>query len=543
MKKVRNIILIALSMVLVAAIAISGTVAYLTHATEKVNVMEFGDVSIEILEYERKVNADGSWIASSTADRYGYYPDELQEFTQDKPLIPVVLRDGDYKWDDRNGSQDPSGPLSHQQSWGQVGASGSHQLFDDSVKNVQDKFVFIKNTGHTNAYVRTFYAFEKGGVTLESEEFFDNYMRANRNVAQWSWEIYADNFIIDGNNYLVYEATYLGPASNPTGILAPGAVSYPGLLQVYLKPMVDKAECDMLDGNDNGKYDVLVFAQSVQADGFANAESAFDAAFGNTLPFAGSSAVTDIADDAADVVDVIDNVTAGEKKVILLSNDVDMGETPITVPADADVTINLNGKTLEAEYDADGHFGTFNVAVGSELTIEGNGEVVIDVDLDANRSGCIFQNDGILNIYGGTYILRHEKSLAGMASVAALIDNCVSGGDAVVNIYGGTFGIEGNGAVNLIRNWPISNGTATLNIYGGTFLTNPEKTTTYIWNKNDTNRANARAYVNVYGGEFENVDGRKIVVEVDGFLSDVYIAPGVENLEIVEGSICGFVTP
>ena len=83
MKKVRNIILIALSMVLVAAIATGSTVAYLTHTTEKVNVMEFGDVSIEILEYERKVNADGSWIASSTADKYGYYPDELQEFTQD----------------------------------------------------------------------------------------------------------------------------------------------------------------------------------------------------------------------------------------------------------------------------------------------------------------------------------------------------------------------------------------------------------------------------------------------------------------------------
>ena len=35
-----------------------------------------------------------------------------------------------------------------------------------------------------------------------------------------------------------------------------------------------------LDGNDNGKLDILVLTQAVQAQGFANAKTALDTAFG-----------------------------------------------------------------------------------------------------------------------------------------------------------------------------------------------------------------------------------------------------------------------
>ena len=63
-------------------------------------------------------------------------------FAQNKKLIPTT---GTAAWDDRNGSQAPSGEGSHQQSWANVDAPGSNQLFDDSVTNVIDKFVFVKN--------------------------------------------------------------------------------------------------------------------------------------------------------------------------------------------------------------------------------------------------------------------------------------------------------------------------------------------------------------------------------------------------------------
>jgi len=123
-----------LSVVLIAAMAICGTLAYLTSEDSDVNVMTLGSVKIDQVEYERVVDESGKWVSTGEKDKYGYVPDKVQEFTQDKPLYPAVFTDGNIKWDDRNGSQDASGEGSYQQSWGQVDAPGSNQLFDDSVK-------------------------------------------------------------------------------------------------------------------------------------------------------------------------------------------------------------------------------------------------------------------------------------------------------------------------------------------------------------------------------------------------------------------------
>ena len=53
--KLKNILMSGLSLVLVAALAISGTVAYLQDDDSDVNVMTLGNVSIEQHEYERVV--------------------------------------------------------------------------------------------------------------------------------------------------------------------------------------------------------------------------------------------------------------------------------------------------------------------------------------------------------------------------------------------------------------------------------------------------------------------------------------------------------
>ena len=58
--KLKNILLSGLSLVLVAALAIGGTVAYLQDDDSDVNVMTLGNVKIEQHEYERKVDADGN---------------------------------------------------------------------------------------------------------------------------------------------------------------------------------------------------------------------------------------------------------------------------------------------------------------------------------------------------------------------------------------------------------------------------------------------------------------------------------------------------
>ena len=271
----KKYLVMALCLVLVAAVSVVGTVAYLTASDSKTNVFTVGNVDIEILEYQRVVNDDGSWSASTTADKYGYYPDLMEPFVNDKPLMPAVYQDGKEKWDDRNGSENPSGAGSHQQSWGQINAPGACQIMDDSVKNVQDKFVFVKNTGNNDAFVRVWLAFEAGSFTAAEME--DVKLHTVCDGDHWSWSGFSEDMSaqINGVKYYFVTMDYLG-ASNSDGTLAPNAISYPGLLQVFLDPSITSDEAAAFGDS----YDVLVYAQAVQAAGFTSSAQAFEKAFG-----------------------------------------------------------------------------------------------------------------------------------------------------------------------------------------------------------------------------------------------------------------------
>ena len=279
--------ILALSLVIcLALVAVAGaSLAYLTDTDEATNVMVLGKVKIEQLEYERIVDEDGKWIPVGTTDKYGCIPDQIQEFTQSKPLYPAVFADGAIKWDDR-----VSG---HVQSWGEIDAPGSHKLFDDSVKNVIDKFVFVKNTGTFDAYVRTIIAYEQGSLSAAQ---FNDVIALNADIngedgnkGHWEGETVATDVAIGKSTYVVLCYTYRGPHSDPTGILAPGAVSYPSLLQIYMKPLATNEDVVAVDGNANGTYDVIVLSQAVQTAGFVNtaiegyknATKALDTAFGD----------------------------------------------------------------------------------------------------------------------------------------------------------------------------------------------------------------------------------------------------------------------
>ncbi|MBQ4093964.1 MAG: hypothetical protein IJC61_02865, partial [Oscillospiraceae bacterium] len=204
----KKIFALSMAALLLAMVAVGGTIAYFTAEDSAVNTMTLGSVSIEQLEYERVVE-DGAWVAGTTQDKYGYYPDLLQEFTQDKPLFPAYYADGSIKYDDR-----VSG---HQQSWGQVGAPGSMMMFDDSVKGAVDKIVFVKNTGKSDAYVRTLIALECG---LDGTSDLVG-INVDANHWQFTPAEYIADVQIGYSYYTVIEAIYVGPGSNPNGILAP----------------------------------------------------------------------------------------------------------------------------------------------------------------------------------------------------------------------------------------------------------------------------------------------------------------------------------
>ena len=301
----KKILAVAIAAIMLVTAIASFSLAYMTDTDEQTNTMTVGKVEIDQLEYERvlDVNDDGlmEWVSTGKTDDYGYIPDQLQEFTQKKPLYPVVCLDtlgtndeGNMKWDDR-----VSG---HQQSWAQVGAPGSNQLFDDSCKNVVDKFVFVKNTGKSDVYVRTIIAFEQGDLTAAE---IDEMIGINSNEYHWDLEAIATDVEIKDNKYAIYCFTYRGPKQNTAqgGILTPNEVSRPSLLQVYLASEATNDTVAKIDGNYNGQYDILVLSQATQTNGFINytddlknSTLALDTAFGKVTADNAAEWLEDLAE-------------------------------------------------------------------------------------------------------------------------------------------------------------------------------------------------------------------------------------------------------
>ncbi|MBQ8381719.1 MAG: hypothetical protein IJX47_00775 [Clostridia bacterium] len=230
-------LLLCLSILLIAAMAITGTMAYFTDTDTDVNVMLFGNVDIDQIEQE--------WNDDQNA---------LVDFTQNKPLFPYV---GSFGWENTDN------------------ADGAYRRF--TMNNVIDKYVSVKNTGKSEAYVRTVIALEMGDYTYEEFDLVGvSINSANGSEFQfdgaWNW---GGDFVaeIDGHNYYIMVATHEDP-------IIPGETTIPSLLQVYLSKEADNAEVEKLDGNGNGTYDILVKSMAVQTAGFANAEEAMKEAFG-----------------------------------------------------------------------------------------------------------------------------------------------------------------------------------------------------------------------------------------------------------------------
>lgn len=247
----KKVLAMLLSLTLVVTLTIGGSIAYLQDSDSDVNVMTLGNVTIEQHEQE--------WDENET---------ELKDFTDDKPLYPYV---GTLGWENKDKDND------------------AYRRF--TMNNVVDKYVTVENTGKSDAYVRTIIALEMGEFTYEE---FDKIGISINKVngdefkfpGAWNW---TDDFVteINGNKYNIMVAVHENPLPpKDDDDTTDKHITIPSLLQVYMDKTATNDDCEKLDGNKNGKYDILVLSQAVQsagfeaADGNSAAQVALDTAFG-----------------------------------------------------------------------------------------------------------------------------------------------------------------------------------------------------------------------------------------------------------------------
>ena len=147
-------------------------------------------------------------------------------------------------------------------------------MWTDAVKNKIDKVITVTNTGTESAYIRTIIAFEtqRHYVENSSTEFtdlHDVYLGVNGSFD------YLDMYItINGVEYCLAAYTYEGASGD--GKIAAGETTESSLRQFFLSPEAGNEFYELF----GEQYDILVVSQAVQTEGFENAESALNAAFG-----------------------------------------------------------------------------------------------------------------------------------------------------------------------------------------------------------------------------------------------------------------------
>ena len=225
MSKLKKVLLMGTAYVLVAALAVAGTLAYLTSTDSDVNVMTLGNVKIEQVEQERDANGD------------------LVNFTQGKPAYPAV---GPVEWATEG-----------------VEVNGEkYKVFTEDLKNVVDKIITVNNTGKNDAYVRTIVAIEAPNGD-PSDLIHLNYNGTDVTAS--------DGFIknVDGVDYYVVTYTY-------KEAIKAGEKSAPSLMQVFLDKETTNEDCALFGDT----WEIYAVSQAVQADGFDDPTTALNAAFG-----------------------------------------------------------------------------------------------------------------------------------------------------------------------------------------------------------------------------------------------------------------------
>ena len=366
--------LIILSIALLLCITIGGTLAFTTSIEDDTNVLSTGRVDIEQLEYEREKDASGR------------YTGRLVEFTQEKDIDPAYLINDRIEFNDTL------------QSWDSIGLNSQNKLYAESVKNAIDKFVFIKNEGKTDAYIRTIIAFEC------PEGFNYSLIHTNLNKSEeieWKEIGYV---LLGENRYYFISATY-------KNALVENEISEPSLLQVLLDSKATNEDMDLLGDT----FDILVKTQATQKVEDQTSEQVLNKVFGETskenIPKWFDLRPKFDVEDYDDLTDSLESIT--DDSLINIKDDIDSDGNGVWIENKNieingnDYTMNLSGKVGNKNYNY------APIIVGGKITFN-------DVNIDSKVGGMaildganVTFNGNSVNITNSTTNPRYTFYVAG----------------------------------------------------------------------------------------------------------------------------------
>ncbi|MBR6799343.1 MAG: hypothetical protein IKM63_04650 [Firmicutes bacterium] len=413
-------VLTTLSVVLILGLAALGILAYLQSEDSDVNVMTLGNVEIEQIEQER-IDTTGEATAENLREFTGN--EDGEEGKPLYPLTPGYEQEGKDLW---NGTS-----------------------------NAVDKLVSVKNTGKSEAYVRTWFAFEMGTMNLDE---WKTKVKLNINETDWIWADGSEKEI-EGKKYFVTYAVY-------EDALGAGETTSYSLKQVALINDATNEDMEKLDADKDGNYEIWAYTQAVQVAGFEIASGstycasadlidlpaavALDTAFGTEHPwkfgfvYDGTTYET-LAEAVA---------AAGEKG----------GTIEIATSEAISETINIHGNiTLKGVRNcaitrADGFAGTmFTVKSGATLTIEdvtldGAGATATGNLISTESNAAIILNEGaVLKNNNGA----HAVNLG--TRIGATLE--INGGE-IINNSSDSGAIWGGGHITM-NSGKISNNSST----------------------------------------------------------------------------------
>ena len=256
----RKLLTLALTLCMIAILAIGGTLAYFTDTDVNKNVMTVGNVQIVQNEQQRVIGTEDDSNSHEVAQVTG---DGLETFENGKKMFPMNQADlADYT--------STIATMYENGTNAKNAVSYKNQPVFDG--NAIDKIITVSNVGTEECYHRTLLAFEVVYDDNEIDVTEKYLMLVNDGTLSWIHDA-ADEpaiFTIDNVDYRV--AVYTSETALPAGY-----TSAPSMKQFYLKSTAGN-EFYAYVGNE---YNILALSQAVQTEGFENATAALNAAFGN----------------------------------------------------------------------------------------------------------------------------------------------------------------------------------------------------------------------------------------------------------------------